>query len=155
MTSAFELMDGGIENERFISCKVADLARSSLSFTISERHVRHAIESLWLPPDISDEERGRRLRWATDAVKQLDPLDEAEAMLAVQMVSAHTAAVECLRKATGSDNGDEVNRDLGRAMRFMKLYGEQMKALNNHRGVYRQTVIRPVFATAKEDEPKD
>ena len=146
MTSAFELLDGGIEGEHYISTKVHDLAKSALSFTISERHVRHAIESLWLPPDISKEERDRRLGWATEAVKQLAPLDEAEAMLAVQMVSAHTAAIECLRKATGTDHSEEASRDLGRAMRFIKLYGEQMKALNHHRGVYRQTVIRPVFA---------
>ncbi len=152
MTSAFELMDAGREDGRHISGKVAQLAKSALSFTISERHMRHAIDSLWLPPDISDEERGRRLSWAAEALKQLEPIDEAEAMLAVQMVSAHSAAVECLRKATGSDYGDEANRDLGRAMRFMKLYAEQMKALNHHRGVYRQTVIRPVFASGSEDE---
>ena len=127
------------------------LAKASITCPIRDMHMRHAMDALWLPPGLSEEERSRRLQWATEAVRHLNPLDEAEAMLAVQMVSAHTAAMECLRKATQPGADDEITRDITRALRFMRLYTEQVKALNHHRGQGRRTVIRPVFADSQDD----
>ena len=59
--------------------------------------------------------------------------------------------MECLRKATQPGADDEVARDVTRALRFMRLYAEQVKALNHHRGLTRRTVIRPIFAEAGDD----
>jgi hypothetical protein len=70
------------------------------------------------------------------------PRDELEGMLAVQMVSTHTLAMEFLRRAAlpgMPDLGVEVN--VNRATKLMRVFGTQMEALSRYRGKGEQKMI--------------
>jgi hypothetical protein len=65
-----------------------------------------------------------------------------EGMLAVQMVTAHNAAMRCMRLASldgQSPSGTEAN--INRATKLMRTYTAQVEALNRHRSKARQTMI--------------
>jgi hypothetical protein len=62
-------------------------------------------------------------------------------MLAVQMVSTHFAALECLRRAAVADQSLAARDALLRhASRLMTLYTQQLAALDKHRGKGQQKV---------------
>ena len=64
-----------------------------------------------------------------------------ETMLAMQMIGAHEAAMECLRRAMLADQTWE-GRDLNlkHAVRLMSVYERQVAALDKHRGKGQQNV---------------
>lgn len=66
-------------------------------------------------------------------------MDGAEAMLAQQMVGAHHAATECLRRAMMQNQSFE-RRDaaLRQATQLMSLYEKQLRALQKSKGKTRR-----------------
>ncbi len=52
--------------------------------------------ALWMPAELSDEERRQHIRSAIAALRGIRPQDEVEGMLAAQMVATHAAAMNCL-----------------------------------------------------------
>jgi len=79
---------------------------------------------------------------AAALLEGIDPRDAVEGMLAVQMVTAHNAAMRCMRLASldgQSFQGAESN--INRATKLMRTYTAQVEALNRHRSKARQTMI--------------
>jgi hypothetical protein len=78
---------------------------------------------------------------ASALLAQIGPADAVEGMLAVQMIGAHSAAMECLGRASLDEQtfeGREVNYN--RAVKLMRVYAAQVEALNRHRNKAKQTV---------------
>jgi len=69
------------------------------------------------------------------ALLGIGPKDALEGMLAVQMLTVHTLAMECMGRAAlkeQTDLGVEVN--LNRATRLMRTFANQTEALGRYRG---------------------
>lgn len=96
---------------------------------------------LWLPKTLSETDRNARIVKATELFESLAPTDSVEAMLALQMVGTHSAAMECLRRAMIPDQLlPAFDTNLRSAQKLMALFTRQMEALNRHRGKGQQKV---------------
>jgi len=76
------------------------------------------------------------------ALHGIGPQDSLEGMLAVQMVAAHTMAMECLRRAAlpnQIDLGVEVN--VNRGTKLMRTFASLTEALSRYRGKGEQKMI--------------
>lgn len=80
------------------------------------------------------------LNGALAAIASLAPSDSAEAMLAVQMVTSHTMALEMNRRARRAETPHTVSGYSNLAGKFMRLYIDQMGRLARNRGTAHQTV---------------
>jgi hypothetical protein len=81
---------------------------------------------------------GRELKsfdYVAAALHGIGPKDALEGMLAVQMVAAHTTAMECLKRAAlpnQTDLGVEVN--VNRGTKLMRTFASLTEALSRYRG---------------------
>jgi hypothetical protein len=76
------------------------------------------------------------------AVHGVRPKDALEGMLAVQLVAAHTMAMECLKRAAlpnQIDLGVEVN--INRGTKLMRTFASLTEALSRYRGKGEQKMI--------------
>jgi hypothetical protein len=81
------------------------------------------------------------LNAALAAVTGIGPRDEAEAMLAAQMVGVHWIAMALLSKA-GSTNDRALLNDAGNmATKLLRTYTTQMEALKRYRSAGEQRVV--------------
>jgi hypothetical protein len=72
---------------------------------------------------------------------ELEPRDPAEAMLCSQMVGAHLQVMRCLRLGGYPDRPEKLREgDLRHAERLMRIFAQQLDALNKHRGKGQQKV---------------
>jgi hypothetical protein len=72
---------------------------------------------------------------AAAALAGIKPKDEIEGMLAAQMVAAHSASMECYRRAMHKDQTFEGRKEaLNQANRLSRTYTMQMDALSRQRG---------------------
>lgn len=96
---------------------------------------------LWLPSKMSEADKNAKLVAAADQFESIKPAEGIEAMLALQMVGTHAAALECLRRAMIPEQTFEGrNAALTQAQRLMSLYTQQMAALDKHRGKGQQKI---------------
>ncbi len=94
-----------------------------------------------MPENLSEEKRNARIVRALDLYESLAPSDGLEGMLAAQMVGTHLAALECLRLAAVPQQSFAArDMNLKHATKLMALYGQQVGALNKHRGKGQQKV---------------
>jgi hypothetical protein len=63
------------------------------------RLVQQVCDALWLPGAAGESEINTRAQAALEALRGIEPRNEREGMLAVQMVVTHSAAMDCLRRA--------------------------------------------------------
>ena len=78
----------------------------------------------------SAEDGVHRLYQATAALREMDPQNATEAMLAVQMFGVHNAAVMFLQRTTREDQDLAVtDANVCRATRLMRLFNEQLAAM--------------------------
>ncbi len=90
--------------------------------------------TLWLPDGMDEKQRAARIQAAQSMLADIDPAGGIETMLAAQMVAAHEAAMECLRRAVANDQSPEGrNQNLTHAERLLALYARQVDALGRHR----------------------
>jgi hypothetical protein len=88
---------------------------------------------------------GRELQsseYVVAAVHGIRPKDPLEGMLAVQLVAAHTMAMECLKRAAlpnQIDLGVEVN--INRGTKLMRTFASLTEALSRYRGKGEQKMI--------------
>jgi hypothetical protein len=76
------------------------------------------------------------------ALHGIGPKDELEGMLAVQMVAAHTMAMECLKRAAlpnQIDLGVDVN--VNRGTKLIRTFASLTEALSRYRGKGEQKMI--------------
>ena len=108
---------------------------------ILNQKMNDIIGLLWLPSTLAETEKNARIIKATELFESLAPNDGVEAMLALQMVGTHAAAMECLRRAMIPDQLlPATDSNLRSAQKLMALYTRQMEALNRHRGKGQQKV---------------
>ena len=96
--------------------------------------------ALWLGNSDSDM-IDRQLDATVAALEGIAPRNEMEAMAAAQMIAAHNAAVECLRRAMLPEQtleGRSVN--LSQANKLTRTYATLWEALNKARGKGKQRV---------------
>ena len=99
------------------------------------RLVDQLIKTLWLPSGMSEEHIKDRVVAAYAALQGIKPRDEIEGMLGVQMVSTHSAAMECLRRAMLEEQTFEGrDQNLKHGVKLLTLYARQLEALDKHRG---------------------
>jgi len=100
-----------------------------------------AVEATYLPAHYTEQRRESESAASIQTVAAIQPRDEIEGMLAVQMVSTHNAAMECLRRAMIPDqtlDGRDLN--LRHATKLQSIFTKQLDALNKHRGKGQQKV---------------
>ncbi len=119
-------------------------ARRSIKATdhaIEIRKLNEIAELIWLPENLSTDEKNTRVVRALEFYEDLKPVGSAEGMLAAQMVGTHSAALECLKRSALEDQ-NFVGSDmyLKHAQKLMTLYTQQLAALNKHRGKGQQKV---------------
>ncbi|MGY0571650.1 hypothetical protein ACTGJ9_011845 [Bradyrhizobium sp. RDM12] len=72
----------------------------------------------------------------------MKPQDEFEGMLAVQMIGAHNAAMECHRRAMIHEQSFAGRQEaLNQANKLSRTYATLLEALNRHRGKGQQKVV--------------
>jgi len=99
-----------------------------------------AIKSLWVAHSDSDG-LDSQYQAVLAAMMGIEPRDEIEGMLAVQMVATHNAAMECFRRAMLDNQTFEGRREnLNQANKLTRSYATLMEALNRHRGKGQQRV---------------
>jgi hypothetical protein len=71
----------------------------------------------------------------------IGPKDELEGMMAAQLVAAHSAAMECYRRAMlGEQTLQGRSENLSQANKLSRTYSTLLEALNRHRGKGQQKV---------------
>src|SRR3954468_4885664 len=90
----------------------------------------------------ADEDNRAKFRSAAVAgLAGIGPRDELEGMLAGQLIAAHSAAMECYRRAMIPDQTFEGHREsLTQANKLSRTYTTLLEALNRYRGKGQQKV---------------
>jgi len=102
---------------------------------LQERLVQQVCDSLWLPEGLDEDESKVRIQSAIYMLQGIAPADQVEGMLATQMVAAHNAVLECLRRAMIPDQSFAGrDQNLKHATKLLTIYARQIDVLNKHRG---------------------
>ena len=97
---------------------------------VEVRKMQDIVNLLWLPARLTRAERDASIIRAMDLFESINPTEGIEAMLALQMVGTHHAAMECLRRAMLENQSERgLTGSLGHAQKLMALYANQMAAL--------------------------
>jgi hypothetical protein len=78
---------------------------------------------------------------ALAAMHGIAPKDEAEAMLAAQMIATHAAAMAALRRVKAAENIPQQDSNGNLAVKLLRSYTAQLEALARYRGKGQQKVI--------------
>ncbi len=98
---------------------------------VAIRLVQQVGRSLHPTPNSSDEAVGQ----AIATLAELGPQNATEAMLATQMIATHNAALRCMAEAMHCNQTvDGVDRNVLRATRLMRLFNEQLEAMQKLKG---------------------
>jgi hypothetical protein len=102
---------------------------------------RQVMGTLWLGNDKDIAAAVQAGQATHDAMASIAPRDEVEAMLVAQMLSAHHAAMECMRRAMLPEQSFEGrNQNLKHGAKLMQLYEKQVAALDKRRGQGQQKI---------------
>ena len=84
----------------------------------------------------------KMVNWAVAAVHGLAPRDEAETLLATQMVATYSAGMQALGRMDTAPSVREREFNLNAASKLMRVYSMQMAALRSYRsgGLQKMTV---------------
>jgi hypothetical protein len=92
------------------------------------------LQALWLNHS-DDQTRDRQFRAAIAGLVGIAPKDELEGMMAAQLMAAHSAAMECYRRAMIPEQTFDGRREnLNQASKLSRTFTELLEALNRHRG---------------------
>src|SRR4249920_3042686 len=93
-----------------------------------------AIQSLWINQS-DNEGREKQFNAAIAGLIGIAPQDEIEGMIAAQLIAAHSATMECYRRAMIGEQTLEGRREnLNQANKLSRTYATLIEALNRHRG---------------------
>jgi hypothetical protein len=96
--------------------------------------------ALWLA-HADEDERRNLLSAAVAGLVGIGPKDELEGMLGAQLIAAHSAAMECYRRAMLPEQPFEGHREaLTQANKLSRTYATLLESLNRHRGKGQQKV---------------
>jgi hypothetical protein len=98
------------------------------------------VNALWLT-NSDDKARDRQFGAAIAGLVGIAPEDELEGMMAAQLIAAHSAAMECYRRAMIGEQSFEGRREnLNQANKLSRTFAVLLEALNRHRGKGQQKV---------------
>lgn len=119
---------------------IKDIAGSQ-NIDVIHKYANDILNSLFYGENTPGEEVSKLLNACISIVQGIKPQDPLEAQLIAQMIGAHNTAMECLRRAN-IENQTFVGRkaSLDHAHKFMRIYIDQLNALNKHRGKGQQKV---------------
>ncbi len=107
-----------------------------------EAHLGNEVfNALWLGDGLTKDQTAERLVLAYALLQGIKPQGGIEGMLGAQMVAAHSAAMECLRRAMIPEQtlaGRDLN--LKHAEKLLAIYARQVEVLDKHRGKGQQKV---------------
>ena len=75
------------------------------------------------------------------ALQAINPRDELEGMLAIQMTGIHFMAMTMMRRAMLSETVDAVDSCTNRVTKLSRTFTAQMEALGRHRGKGQQKMV--------------
>jgi hypothetical protein len=88
----------------------------------------------WSPDDLSPSESMEQMNAVLGLVARLAPRNELEAMLAVQAISIHNAAMECFRRAMVFDASTQIfDNYLKNAEKLCQIFISQSERLSRNR----------------------
>jgi hypothetical protein len=97
------------------------------------------VQTLWLYSDA--DARDRQYKATGAALAGIGPKDEIEGMIGAQLIAAHSAAMECYRRAMLFEQTFGGRREnLSQANKLSRTYAVLLDALNRHRGKGQQKV---------------
>ena len=97
------------------------------------------VQTLWLHSDA--DARDRQYKATGAALAGIGPKDEIEGMIGAQLIAAHSAAMECYRRAMLFEQTFGGRREnLSQANKLSRTYAVLLDALNRHRGKGQQKV---------------
>ncbi len=127
---AFEL-DGLNGNLKHIGGSQCDNWNDRLAADTMNALLRHSDEQT----------RTQQLKAVVSGLIGIAPKDELEGMMAAQLIAAHSAAMECYRRAMLGEQSFEARREnLSQANKLSRTYAALLDALNRHRGKGQQKV---------------
>ena len=92
-----------------------------------------------LPPRAQTSEQ--EMNASVEMLIAIDPQDELEAALAVQMIGIHNTSMEMLCRAMHPEQTTEgVSENINRAVKLTRTYTAQMEALRKYRNKGQQTI---------------
>lgn len=98
------------------------------------------VQALWLRHS-DPQTRDKQYSATVAALTGIGPKDELEGMMAAQLIAAHSAAMECYRRAMIGEQTFEGRREnLAQANKLSRTYAVLLEALNRHRGKGQQRV---------------
>ncbi len=115
-------------------------ALGTTSADLAERLVSQILNATHLQPS-SEPVKEHTLNAALGAVAGIAPRDEAEAMLAVQMVGVHWLAMELLRQVGATDSRAQFTDAGNLVVKLLRTYTAQLEALNRYRSAGEQRVV--------------
>ncbi len=102
---------------------------------VSIRLVQQAVSAMNFTIDLAKEKRAEQYQTALKLLQQINPQNELEGLLAVQMFGVHEAAMECLRRAVPiAEIPAARDSNLKHAVKLMGLFSRQLEALDRMRG---------------------
>ena len=106
----------------------------------NNRIANDTAQVLWLK--YSDEEtKTRQITAAIAGLIGIAPKDELEGMMAAQLIAAHSASMECFRRAMiGDQTFAGRSENLSQANKLSRTFAMLLDALNRHRGKGQQKV---------------
>jgi hypothetical protein len=97
-------------------------------------------QALWLANSNANT-RDQQIKAAFVGLISVGPKDELEGMMAAQLIAAHSAAMECYRRAMIGEQTFEGRREnLHHANKLSRTFTMLLDALNRHRGKGQQKV---------------
>jgi hypothetical protein len=123
--------------ERFDAVALSGTENSRLA----ERLAYQVMRCQRIPDSADAEERAQLAGSAVAALKELAPAGAAEGLLATQMVAAHNASLDLLRRALVDKQPDRFVEERTRQYaRISEVFLKQLDRYARHRGRQRQTI---------------
>ena len=103
--------------------------------------ISQVVDSIRIARGFSEQEKLNCVSGAITLLKDINPANKIEGMLATQMVATHGAAMECLRRAMlRSQSFEGRDQNLKPAEKLLAIFAGQMDALKKSRGKGQQKV---------------
>jgi hypothetical protein len=115
-------------------------ALGTMSVDLADRLVSQIVNATHLQPS-SEPINENTLNAALGAVAGIAPRDEAEAMLAAQMVGVHWTAMDLLRQVGVTDNRILFADAGNMVVKLLRTYTAQLEALKRYRSAGEQRVV--------------
>ncbi|MHC4488996.1 MAG: hypothetical protein ACYS9C_18090 [Planctomycetota bacterium] len=103
--------------------------------------VIHTFRGTVFPDGVDNDKFALACNYALSILNGIQPQDEIEGMLAVQMIGVHNMAMDCIGKATRTQWIDKMSTYMNGATKLLRAFAAQMEALNKYRSGGQQKIV--------------